>query len=220
MKVVSLVPSMTETLLSWGIRPAACTRFCEQPDLPHVGGTKDPDVEKIVELDPELVIIDAEENRIEDHDALRAAGVPVHVLRIRSLHDVNEQLAHLADLLGARWSPVPEPRRPLRAAAFVPIWRRPWMALGAPTYGTSLLTAIGVDNVCSEDGPYPSPALETITARHPDLVIAPSEPYPFSDRHRPELEAIAPTVFVDGRDLFWWGSRTSAALERLEAALA
>jgi ABC-type Fe3+-hydroxamate transport system substrate-binding protein len=220
MKVVSLVPSMTETLLSWGIRPAACTRFCEQPDLPHVGGTKDPDVEAIVELDPELVIIDAEENRIEDHDVLRAAGVPVHVLRIRSLHDVNEQLALLADLLGARWSPVPEPRRPLRAAAFVPIWRRPWMALGAPTYGTSLLTAIGVRNVCADDGPYPSPALETITGRRPDLVIAPSEPYPFSDRHRAELEAIAPTVFVDGRDLFWWGSRTSAALERLQAVLA
>ena len=73
-RVVSLVPSVTETLLEWGIRPIACTRFCEQPDLRHVGGTKDPAVRDIVDLAPDLVVLDEEENRREDHDALVAAG--------------------------------------------------------------------------------------------------------------------------------------------------
>ena len=67
LRVVSLVPSATETLLDWGIDPVACTRFCEQPQLTHVGGTKDPDIHAIAELGPDLVVMDREENRREDH---------------------------------------------------------------------------------------------------------------------------------------------------------
>ena len=221
MQIVSLVPSMTETLLAWGITPVACTRFCEQPDLLHVGGTKDPDVEAIVALRPDLVIVDVEENRREDHDALRGAGVPMHVLRIRDLTDVDEQLGDLAATLGATWTPLAEVghEHDVRITAFVPIWRRPWMALGAPTYGTSLLGAVGVANVCEGEGQYPSPSLDAVRARRPDVVVAPSEPYPFSERHRMELETVAPTVFVDGRDLFWWGSRTPDAYRRLRDAI-
>ena len=59
LRIVSLVPSMTETLVAWGLPPVACTRFCEQPELAHVGGTKDPDVAAIVSLAPDLVIVDA-----------------------------------------------------------------------------------------------------------------------------------------------------------------
>jgi hypothetical protein len=54
-----------------------------------------------------------------------------------------------------------------------------------------------------------------VKARRPDTVLAPSEPYPFRERHRAELEAIAPVQFVDGQDLFWWGVRTPAASDRL-----
>ena len=86
--IVSLVPSVTETLLAWGVVPAACTRFCEQPDLPHVGGTKNPDVEAIVALRPSLVVMCDEENRREDADALAAAGVPVHSCSPRSVAEV------------------------------------------------------------------------------------------------------------------------------------
>jgi hypothetical protein len=92
------------------------------------------------------------------------------------------------------------------------------MALGAPTYGSSLLDALGVDNVCAHEA-YPEVSLADVRARHADLVLAPSEPYPFRERHRAELEAVAPVVFVDGRDLFWWGSRTRAALGRLDAVI-
>ena len=220
MRIVSLVPSMTETLLAWGIEPVACTRFCEQPALRHVGGTKDPDVATIVELAPDLVIVDAEENRREDHDELVAAGVAVHTLRVRSVADVDEHLAPLAERVGAHWEPIGDPSHAEPTlAAFVPIWRRPWMALGEPTYGSSLLRCIGVRNVFAGDGAYPETTLEEAADLRPDVVIAPSEPYPFKERHREELESVAPPIFVDGRDLFWWGTRTRGALNRLKRVL-
>lgn len=219
MRVVSLVPSVTETLLAWGITPIACTRFCEQPSLEALGGTKDPDVAVIVALRPDLVVVDEEENRREDHDALVAAGVEVHVLAIRDLADVDPQVGALASRVGARWEPVGVvDRRPRRGSAFVPIWRRPWMALGAPTYGSSLLDSLGIENVYA-DSRYPEVTLDGARAADPDLVLAPSEPYPFSERHRDELERVAPVRFVDGKDLFWWGARTADALARLDAAM-
>jgi ABC-type Fe3+-hydroxamate transport system substrate-binding protein len=218
-RVVSLVPSVTETLLAWGVAPIACTRFCEQPSLPAVGGTKDPDVAAIVDLDPDLVVVDEEENRREDHEALVAAGLDVHVLAIRSVADVDAQLGRLAGRLGTRWDPVGDVHvRPRRGSAFVPIWRRPWMALGVPTYGSSLLDALGIDNLFASSA-YPEVTLDDARIARPDVVLAPSEPYPFSERHRAELETIAPVCFVDGKDLFWWGARTRQAIGRLEATL-
>lgn len=220
-RVVSLVPSMTETLLAWGVTPVACTRFCEQPALPHVGGTKDPDVGAIVALGPDLVIVDTEENRREDFDDLVAAGVEVWPLSVRSIGDVTEQLPPLADALGVAWrAPVLPPPAARCLTAFVPIWKRPWMALGTPTYGSSLLDHLGVGNAFDHDGPYPQTTLEAAAQRRPDVVVAPSEPYPFAERHRPELERVAPTVLVDGRDLVWWGARTFDAVERLAGQLA
>ena len=220
MRIVSLVPSVTETLTAWGATPVACTRFCERPDLPHVGGTKDPDVAGIAALNPDLVVLDVEENRLEDHDALRARGVAVHALRVRSLSDVGTELAALADRVDVDWA---APRLPDPVAtwvrAFIPIWRRPWMALGSPTYGSSLLAHLGVANVFADDGPYPAVELSDAVARHPDAVLAPSEPYPFTVRQLPELAAVAPTTYLDGKDLFWWGARTPEALVRLGDAL-
>jgi ABC-type Fe3+-hydroxamate transport system substrate-binding protein len=219
-RVVSLVPSVTETLRAWGVEPVACTRFCEQPDLPHVGGTKDPDLAAITDLAPDLVVVDEEENRREDHDALVAAGVAVHVLAVRDLAHLDEQMTGLAAAVGGRWEPLGPIAEPTAARlAYVPIWRRPWMALGEPTYGSAVLRALGVANVAAPDGAYPELDLAAAADRGCDLVVAPSEPYPFAERHRAELEQVAPVVFVDGRDLLWWGTRTRDALTRLAAVL-
>jgi ABC-type Fe3+-hydroxamate transport system substrate-binding protein len=215
MRVVSLVPSVTETLSAWDRTPIACTRFCERDDLEHVGGTKDPNIARIVELKPDLVVMDAEENRLEDHDALVGHGLEVLALRVRSLEDVNRSMADLADSVNATWESFEiDDASPVTMSAFVPIWRRPWMALGAPTYGSSLLLHLGVRNVF-DDGPYPQIELNEAVQRHPDVVLAPSEPYPFTTRQLPELQSVAPTIFVDGKDLFWWGVRTRGALQRL-----
>lgn len=221
MRVVSLVPSATETLLGWGIVPVAVTRFCEQPSLPAVGGTKDPDLGAIVALAPDLVVMNDEENRREDHDALVSAGLAVHVVTVEQVVDVAPQLEALADAVGTATAPlVPPPARPERARAFVPIWRRPWISLNRATYGASVLAHLGVGDVFGErDERYPEITLDEARDAAPDVVLAPSEPYPFSERHRAELERVAPVVLVDGRDLFWWGGRTPAALHRLDLLL-
>ena len=223
MRIVSLVPSLTETLSAWGIEPVACTRFCERPDLPHVGGTKDPDVGAIVALGPDLVVVDEEENRVEDARALEAAGVRVFATAVRSVADVAEQLGDLARVVGVDASTLPDaapqPAVPVRLRAFVPIWRRPWIGLGAGTYGSSLLAAVGVGNVLTGDDRYPEVALDEVRGLAPDVVLAPSEPYPFRERHLAELSTVAPARLVDGQDLFWWGVRTPAALTRLRSEL-
>ncbi len=215
------MPSVTETLVAWDRVPVACTRFCEQPGLRQVGGTKNPDVAAIVALRPDLVVVDEEENRREDHDALVAAGLDVLALAVRDVADVDREMWRLADRVGARWTPAPPFEiRPVRLRAFVPIWRRPWMALGHPTYATSLLRLLGVANVFAGDGAYPEVSLDDAAGRHPDVVLAPSEPYPFGERHRAELEVVAPVTWVDGKDLFWWGWRTAAARRRLDGLVA
>jgi ABC-type Fe3+-hydroxamate transport system substrate-binding protein len=232
-RVVSLVPSATESLLALGITPVACTRFCEQPGLPTIGGTKNPDVEAIVALAPDLVVVNNEENRIEDANALAAAGVALHDMSPHSVADVGPEVEALCEHLGV---PVPSPfgadeydawlasvLSPRWFDAFVAVWQRPWMSLATDTYGSSLLDLLGVDNVFADSlDRYPEVTLTEVAARAPNLVVLPSEPYAFTERHAAEIRAEVPGVpiaFVDGRDLFWWGVHTPAAAERLRAVL-
>jgi len=223
LRVVSLVPSVTETLLAWGVRPVACTRFCEQPSLRTVGGTKDPDIDAIAALSPDLVVVDEEENRREHFEEMGRRGLDVHVTAVRSLDDVRPTLKALAERVGLDVDGVTIPRTEFRSRpadglrVFVPIWKRPWMTLNDSTYGSSLLSVLGAVNVFADEPKrYPVvSSLEDAAARRPHAVLAPSEPFPFGPRHVKELSVVAPVVLVDGQDLFWWGVRTTAALRRL-----
>ena len=221
LRVVSLVPSVTETLLSWGIEPVACTRFCEQPNINNVGGPKDPDLDAIEGLNPDLVVVDCEENRLEDYQSLIGRGVDVEALHVVCIGDVDPEMRRLATRLGVDWSQALSPQRARRdVKAFVPIWRRPWMTVGADTYGASLLSHLGIDVLFSDmDDPYPTIGEQQLADTEIDVVLAPTEPYPFSERHIGMLKSIAPAVLVDGQDLFWWGTRTSAAIDRLDQHL-
>ena len=225
-RVVSLVPSSTETLLALGGDVVACTKFCEQPGLLHVGGTKNPDIAAIVALDPDVVVMDREENRIDDHDALAAAGLQVFVSQVRTVDAGLQVVADLADLIGveaAPLDPVPAIDPPSRASAFVPIWRRPWMSISAATYGGSLLRRLGVEVVTADaDVEYPTIDLDEVARCAPDLVLVPSEPYDFAASHLDELRSALPSAEIrriDGQDLFWWGIRTPRAFARLSGEL-
>lgn len=226
-RIVSLVPSSTETLLALGADVIACTRFCEQPGLDTVGGTKNPDIAAIVALDPDLVVMDSEENRIEDHAALAEAGLSLHVSDVRSIEDARRFVAAVRRRLDLPTVPpaVPDPVVPaLRRTAFVPIWRRPWMSIDEMTYGGSLLRHLGVDLVTAGGAShYPTVELDEVAQRDPDLVLVPSEPYEFRAEHLRELHEAVPgarIIEVDGKDLFWWGVRTPGAIARLARALA
>jgi hypothetical protein len=202
-----------------------------------VGGTKNPDLAAVVALRPDLVVVNDEENRVEDARVLEAAGLRLHSMSPRAVADVGPAVVALAAAVGAAVPPpFAEPDwsgwlDATRAAAggtartaAVLVWRRPWMTLAADTYGSSVLDLLGVGNVCADaDVRYPEVVLADLAARRPTLVVLPDEPYPFGERHVPEIEAAlepARAVLVDGRDLFWWGTRTPDAVTRLEARLA
>ncbi|MEZ5170203.1 MAG: helical backbone metal receptor [Acidimicrobiia bacterium] len=234
MRVVSLVPSVTESIVALGVAPVACTRFCEQPGLPTVGGTKNPDIQAITDLRPDLVIVNDEENRREDADALSEAGIRLLELSPRHVADVGgvvRGLGHALDVAvpgrfaadaWEEWLADQRPAWPPRPA-FVPVWRRPWMTLAADTYGASLLALCGFTPVGgAAGGRYPETTLADVADEDPLIAVLPTEPYEFTERHVTEVaeELGVSAVLVDGQDLFWWGVRTPDALERLRATLA
>ncbi len=231
-RVVSLVPSLTETLASWGILPVGVTDWCVSPELPdavRVRGTKNPDVPLVCELAPDLVVADQEENRRVDVERLRAAGVPVYVTAPRSLAEVADSLERLGGVVGAasparslavaiRDAIAIEPR--VRRAVFCPVWRDPWIAVGTDTIAADLLHHGGFEVVTREPR-YPRVTLEEVRALRPEVVLLPSEPYEFSPTDAAEFDGWDVAVhLVDGQQLTWWGPRTPvavAALRRLAA---
>ena len=157
--MVSLVPSLTEAVAVSvpGVLVGA-TDWCTHPaglDVVRVGGTKNPDVARVVGLAPDLVVANAEENRAPDLEALRAGGLDVWVTDPETVPTAIAQLRELLGALGAfevDWLDAAErawsrPWTGGRQRAVVPIWRRPWMALGRDTFAGDLLGRLGVDNV-------------------------------------------------------------------------
>ena len=226
MRVVSLVPSLTEAVAATGLLVGA-TDWCTHPaglDVPRIGGTKNPRVDDVVALRPDLVLANEEENRPVDLDALRAAGVEVDVTYVRT---VPQGLAELRRVLGrlgsspgwldeaeAVWAePVIGPRR----TAVIPIWRRPWMAVGSDTFTGDVLARLGVDNVLAAS-PERYPRFDPAAVAC-DLVVLPDEPYAFNAEDGPEAFA-APSVLVSGRHLTWYGPSLVEARAVLTAALA
>jgi ABC-type Fe3+-hydroxamate transport system substrate-binding protein len=228
-RIVSLVPSLTEALaVTVPERLVGATDWCTHPadlDVTRVRGTKNPDRAAIVDLAPDLVVANREENRRLDVDRLRAAGVPVWVTVIESVDDALRSMSRLiVEVLGAdepewlrtaaeEWrQPVPQPE--LRAV--VPIWRDPWMVVGARTFTGDVLSRLGLVNLFGGDEQrYPHVELERLRAADADVVLLPDEPYVFSSDDGPEAFPDARTVLVSGRDLTWYGPSLATARGRL-----
>ena len=170
-RLVSLVPSLTEILFDFGRgeQVMALTDYCTEPAAEvagktTIGGTKNPDVAAIIDLQPDLVLAVAEENRRVDVDRLAAAGVPVYVFEPRTVRDGIDLLWRVADLLGCRsevagrleaveqdladTEAVATARPPVRV--FCPIWKDPYMTINHDTYIHAMLAACGGDNVFAD----------------------------------------------------------------------
>ncbi|MEU7426527.1 helical backbone metal receptor [Streptomyces sp. NPDC040750] len=234
MRVVSLVPSLTEAVAETvpGVLVGA-TDWCARPvdlDVTRIGGTKNPRVDRIVALAPDLVIANEEENRAPDLDALRAAGLDVLVTQVRTVPQAWTELDRVLTACGARGRPrwLDEAEAawasPLgvggRARAVVPIWRRPWMVLGRDTFAGDVLARLGVGQLyAAHTERYPRVPLEELRAAAPDLVVLPDEPYRFTADDGPEAFPGLPCALVSGRHLTWYGPSLARAPRVLAEAL-
>jgi ABC-type Fe3+-hydroxamate transport system substrate-binding protein len=233
MRVVSLVPSLTEAVATTAPDLlVGATDYCTHPadlDVARVGGSKYPSIEKILATKPDLVLMNEEENRREDADALREAGVELFTTFPRS---VDEGLDDLERLFEALLRPVPIWLEKARAAwaetravartttAVIPVWRRPWVVLGGGTFAGDVLARLGVSNVY-DDAPdrYPRPKLDELRASGADLVVLPDEPYAFSAADGPEAFPGMRSVLVSGRHLTWYGPSLADAPQVLREQL-
>jgi ABC-type Fe3+-hydroxamate transport system substrate-binding protein len=224
---VSLVPSLTDSVAATAPELiVGATDWCTHPpglDVRRVGGTKNPRIDDVVALRPDVVLVNDEENRPEDVDELRRRGIGVWLTDYRSVPGAIDGLGEMLEALGvvepswlaaarSAWS---APWDGPRAAAVVPIWRRPWMALGRDTFAGDLLGRVGVDNALSDsDSRYPRIELGSLPPH--DLVLLPDEPYAFSADDGPESFR-APTRLVSGRHLTWYGPSLAQARDVLAA---
>ncbi len=220
LRVVSLVPSLTEALVS--AEPGAegavvgATDWCTHPpslDVSRVRGTKNPDLAAIRALRPDVVIANKEENRELDVRRLRESGVAVWVTDIETVPSAVGSMERMFDALGwpappwlaecrDQWcGPLPEVSR----SVAIPIWRDPWMVVGSRTFTSDLVRRLGWANVYdTHPERYPSVALADLDACGADVVLLPDEPYVFTADDGPEAFTV-PTELISGRLLTWYG---------------
>lgn len=232
-RVVSLVPSITETLFDLGAGESVVgiTDWCIFPEglsLPRVGGTKNPRVDAIRALEPDLVHMNLEENLKKHADAI-AAIAPVFVTEPKSPRDVVGLIRDLGAIHGCQASAsglaatleteLSSP--PAQSFTFAcPIWKAPWMWCGGDTYVSALVEAVGGRNVLADRERYPSLDIEQVAPLRPDIVFLPDEPYAFT---REDADALHATGFrrvigpFPGHLFTWHGSRTILGLRELRA---
>jgi len=242
-RVVSLCPSITETVVAIGgfKRLVAATRYCVRPKgmlwgLPRIGGTKNPDVARILALKPDLVFANEEENRLEDVKALEEAGIQVDVTFPRSVSEVPEAIRQwgrrleegaeaeaesLARRVEAEHASLSaEPAAPPFLYAYW-IWKDPWMTISDDTYIADLLRLAGGVNVFGREAErYPSSSPEESLARGADVHFFPSEPYPFRREKHEDMTTklfgkVRVRLFVEGDDYCWHGARTLDGLKAM-----
>ncbi len=249
-RIICLVPSITETLFAIGAgdRVVGVTDYCTHPperiaQLPKLGGTKDPQRETILQLQPDLLILNDEENRKEDFAWFVEQGLPIYVTSPHTVAEGITTIERLGILLNCRTEsgPMSETMHATydqvtvkaasqpRLRVFCPIWRKPWMAFNHDTYSDDMLWTCGGENILrTRPDRYFTVTLEEIEALAPQVVLLPSEPYPFATKHFIHLKPLAHTpagrgghfYCIDGMALCWYGPRIMDGLEQISQLFA
>lgn len=234
-RIVSLVPSITETLFALGLdrQMVGVTKFCVEPTqgvaaVEKIGGTKNPDLRAISALAPDLVIANAEENRRQDIERMRARGLRVFVTYPRTVSGALQSILGLGRVTHREPQAAALAREvvrvvsvietslgvwnKLRLRVFCPIWKKPWMTFNEDTYAHDVLRLLGFLNIFGDSADrYPRTTLEEALERRPQVVLLPDEPYEFGEADMAELKAELPSglsrriMLVSGRDLHWYG---------------
>ncbi|MFW9997757.1 MAG: helical backbone metal receptor [Candidatus Odinarchaeota archaeon] len=242
--IVSLVPSISETIytLSGADYLIGITDFCispgdlvDHPGIFKVGGVKNPDLDRIIELKPDLCIVNVEENRKVDAEKLSDAGIPLFVTEIATVIEARglvqkigylcnrgQQASLIVSMIDQVLEETMASEQGLRV--FVPLWYNPWMTFSDITYAGSLILTCGGINVFGnkeeeEASNYFEIEDDSLLAADIDLILLPDEPFAFKQKHVHELEKLGVRAaregrfhFLDGRYLFWYGIRTLQSL--------
>ncbi len=236
-RIISLVPSQTELLIDLGLKEnlIGLTKFCVHPknirrEIEHIGGTKDLNFDKIRELKPDLIIANKEENQQDQIETL-AKEFPVWISDIKDLDSAWDMIDRLGKLLNRasisnkiieegkkKWQSLYSKEKTGTCLYF--IWNKPYMLAGKNTFIDHVLSYIGLENKATIlPGRYPEISQERIKALNPDFIFLSSEPYPFKEKNKRELEALFPEAeihLVDGEFFSWYGSRLIPAATYFE----
>lgn len=224
MKIVSLVPSITEALFDLGLTENEVigrTKFCIHPQdkvkkVTVIGGTKNINIEKIKALQPDLILANKEENVKEQVEALME-DFKVTVTNVETIEDNYYLLKNLGNLLGKEeraqlfnlkiYEILNQTKieTPIKAAYL--IWNNPYMTIGADTFIHRILSEIGFENIFKNKTRYP--VITTEDLAEADVIMLSSEPFPFKEKHIAELKAVYPEkkiIIVDGEAFSWYGT--------------
>ena len=225
-RIVSLVPSQTELLYDLGLdeEVVGITKFCVHPKKwfrtkTRIGGTKTIDIEKIISLQPNLVIANKEENVKEQIEALQKS-MNVYVSDIKNLDDALMMIDDVGNLVDRKMQSqqiikkinngFADIKNEVELPAAYLIWRNPYMAAGGDTFINDIMQRCGIYNIFQNESRYPEIDIEQLQQLNCKLLLLSSEPFPFKQKHIDELQPLLPAtkiMLVDGEMFSWYGSR-------------
>jgi ABC-type Fe3+-hydroxamate transport system substrate-binding protein len=232
-RIVSLVPSLTHTLASFGLdkEVVGVTRFCKWPESWKknkrvVGGTKDFKIERIMTLQPDLVLANKEENT-KDLILELSQQVPVYVSDVNNLETNVQMLSDFGRILNKETLAqqfIDEIKNAksdlLKGVSFNPskavymIWKKPWMTVGGDTFINQMLQYAGFENIYQNKTRYPKVDLSDLQKINPEIILLSSEPYTFKLKDKEELQVLFPDtciILVPGEPFTWFGTYTLEA---------
>lgn len=227
MRIVSLVPSITESLFDFGlteIEVVGRTKFCIHPKtlvktVPVIGGTKNLNLDKIKALKPDLIIANKEENEKEQVEELQV-NFKIWLTDIENLQDNQNFLTELGILLNKqelalnfneKINVIFDSSKELspRKVAYL-IWKNPYMTVGSDTFIHEIIEKLGFTNLFEDSKRYPEISVNQM--KEAEYVFLSSEPFPFQQKHIDELQKELPDskiILVDGEAFSWYGTHLS-----------
>jgi ABC-type Fe3+-hydroxamate transport system substrate-binding protein len=237
-KIISLVPSITWLLFDLDLsdKIAGVTKFCKAEKNIHsghpvVGGTKNPDQNKIKSIQPDIIFANKEENRKEDIEALAIDHI-VYLSDIKDLDSMYQMIHEIGILTGREQNGFELNSRitkkyllfknnfknQIPSSVVYLIWKEPYMTIGSDTFIHYMLNLAGFRNCFADTTRYPVITMNELIHRKPDFVFLSSEPYPFNEKHFKEFEPLQ-SILVDGRMFSWYGSFILQSFDYLEALI-
>ena len=225
MTIISLVPSITETLFDFGLTDndvIGRTKFCIHPkdlvkNVEIIGGTKNLNIEKIKSLKPDLIIANKEENDKSQVEEL-AKYFRVWVTDISTLSDNQNFLWEMGMVLKKRavaenfikqidalFSETKNSKNDNKVAYL--IWRNPYMTVGSDTFIHEIIEKLGFQNLFRDQKRYPEVSIDEM--KEADYIFLSTEPFPFQQKNIEELQKELPDqkiILVDGEAFSWYGT--------------